>query len=162
MALYAEPSRRIPRIQQMLHENGAPADLIQNLPHFVRLFSGEGQLATGVQTFISTLMSPLRAVPAPVPTIAWSFKQSSFAAATFLYAAQAHGLATCPMEGFDDVRLRTALDIPDRYAVPVVVALGYPKEANTPLKQSPRLPASEIFFDGKFGQSSEALFNDTK
>lgn len=147
----------------MLHENGAPADFVQNLPHFVRLFSGEGQLATGVQSIISTLMSPLRAVPAPVPTVAWSFKQASFAAATFLYAAQAHGLATCPMEGFDDVRLRTALDIPDRYVVPVVVALGFPKDtAGTPPKQSPRLPPSEIFFDGKFGQSSEALFKDSQ
>ncbi|RLN72498.1 hypothetical protein BBJ28_00004555 [Nothophytophthora sp. Chile5] len=144
----------------LAHDNGAPADFANNLPHFVRLFSGEGKVAGGIRECISTAVSPLQAVPSYVPTMAWAFKQTTFAAATFLYAAQAHGVATCPMEGFDETRVRNALDIPDRYGVPVVICLGYENPAAKPVKASPRLAPTEIFFDGKFGQSSEKLFSD--
>lgn len=150
----------MPHIQQLMHNNGEQAATINNLPHFVRLFAGEGHLGGAIRSCISTLMSPLQAVPANVPTIAWSFKQTTFAASAFLYAAQAHGLATCPMEGFDEIRLKNALDIPDRYAIPVVVCLGYPKKTDAPTKESTRLAPEEVFFDGKFGSSSEKIFAD--
>lgn len=146
-----------------MHDNGEPTGVINNLPHFVRLFAGEGQLGGAIRSCISTLMSPLQAVPANVPTIAWSFKQTAFAASAFLFAAQAHGLATCPMEGFDEIRLKHALDIPDRYAIPVVVCLGYPSTtAGAPKKASTRLAPEEVFFDGKFGGSSEKIFSPSK
>ncbi|RLN66287.1 hypothetical protein BBJ28_00013919 [Nothophytophthora sp. Chile5] len=156
----SEPSKRVPHLQKLAHDNGAPADFVSNLPHFVRLFSGEGKVAGGIRECISTAVSPLQAVPSNVPTMAWAFKQTTFAAATFLYAAQVHGVATCPMEGFDETRVRNALDIPDRYGVPVVICLGYENPAAKPAKASPRLAPTEIFFDGKFGQSSEKLFSD--
>ena len=47
------------------------------------------------------------------------------AAQTYLLAATAHGLATAPMEGFDAARLRAYLDVPARYALPLVVAARY-------------------------------------
>ncbi|GMF11455.1 unnamed protein product [Phytophthora lilii] len=89
-----------------------------------------------------------------------SVSLTTFAAATFLYAAQVHGLATCPMEGFDQIRVRNALDIPDRYGVPVVICLGHPNPAAKPEKPSVRLDPREVFFDGKFGDSSEKIFSD--
>lgn len=158
--LLTEPSRRVPHIQKMMYDNGATAADINNLPHFLRLFSGEGHLAEGVRSLISTVVSPLQAVPTSVPTIAWSYKQTVFAAATFLYAAQASGLVTCPMEGFDEVRLKNALDIPDRYSVPVVICCGYPKPGTQRTDATPRLSPTEIFFDGKFGRSTEKLFEE--
>ncbi|GLE02075.1 hypothetical protein PINS_up010913 [Pythium insidiosum] len=126
-----EPSRRVPRIQKMMHDNGASAEAVNNLPHYTRLFSGEGEVAGGIRSLISTVVSPIRAVPSHVPTIAWSFKQTAFAASAFLHAASAYGLATCPMEGFDETRVKHALDIPDRYAIPVVVCCGYPSAATS-------------------------------
>ncbi|KAE9016274.1 hypothetical protein PR001_g1304 [Phytophthora rubi] len=42
---------------------------------------------------------------------------TTFAAATFLYAAQAHDLATCPMDGLDLAKVKEVLDISDLYSL---------------------------------------------
>ncbi|GMF51443.1 unnamed protein product [Phytophthora fragariaefolia] len=95
-----------------------------------------------------------------VSTEAWAYKQTTFAVATFLYAAQVHGLATCPMEGLDQAKVKKALNIPDRYSIPVVVALGHENPDAKPAKPSVRLPPKEVFFEGKFGQPLENLFEE--
>lgn len=51
-----------------------------------------------------------------------------------LLAATAHGLASCPMEGFDMRRLRKAFHLPMRYSVPIVVGIGYPSELRSDAK----------------------------
>lgn len=51
-----------------------------------------------------------------------------------LLAATSHGLASCPMEGFDMRRLRKALSIPLRYSIPIVVCIGYPSEEQRDFK----------------------------
>ncbi|ETM38055.1 hypothetical protein L914_15544 [Phytophthora nicotianae] len=135
-----EPSKNVSRMQQLNRDNGAPDEFVNKIPALVELFSGEHN--------------------PEVSTEAWAYKQATFAAATFLYAAQVHGLATCPMEGFDQIRVRNALDIPDRYGVPVVIALGHANPDAKPEKPSARLDPTEIFFDGKFGNSSEKIFSD--
>ncbi|CAH0488586.1 unnamed protein product [Peronospora farinosa] len=155
-----EPSKRLPRLQKLAYDNGAPVDVVSNMPHVVRLFSGEGMVASGLRAAIATVLSPLMPVPSNVSTEAWAFKQTTFAAAAFLYAAQVHGLATCPMEGFDQIRVRNALDIPDRYGVPVIIALGHPNPSAKPEKPSARLDPTEVFFDGKFGDSSDQIFSN--
>lgn len=147
----------------MMHKSGESTAAIQNLPHYLRLFAGEGHLASGFRSLLATAVSPLQAVPANVPTVAWAFKQTAFAAATFMFAAEASGLATSAMEGFDDARLKAALDIPDRYAVPVVVCCGYPQPEKLRTDSvTPRLAPTDVFFDGKFGHSSEKLFEEVK
>jgi nitroreductase len=154
-----EPSLRIPHVQKMMHEDGAPLDMVNQLPLMVRMFAGEGHLGGLIRSCISTVVSPLKATPAFVPTIAWAYKQASLAASSFLFAAHSHGLGTCPMEGFDETRVKNCLDIPDRYSVPIIIACGYPQEDKLPTKQTPRLPATDLFFDGKFGNSSAKLFD---
>ena len=67
-----------------------------------------------------------------------------------MYAAEAHDVNTCPMEGFDDTRVRRALDIPDRYSVPVVIAAGYAASIDD---ATPRLPYDQVFFKERFGQT---------
>ncbi|KAG6611072.1 Nitroreductase family [Phytophthora cinnamomi] len=135
-----EPSKNVPRMQQLNRDNGAPDAFVNQIPPLVELFSGEHD--------------------PNVSTEAWAYKQTTFAAATFLYAAQVHGLATCPMEGLDQAKVKQALDIPDRYSIPVVVALGHANPEAKPAKPSVRFPPSEIFFDGKFGQSLEKFFEE--
>ncbi|MCP8463214.1 nitroreductase family protein [Pseudomonas sp. ZM23] len=50
----------------------------------------------------------------------WAVKSTALAAQNLMLALQSHGLATCPMEGFDEVRLRKVLEIPRR-AVPIML-----------------------------------------
>ncbi|KAG2763417.1 hypothetical protein Pcac1_g24917 [Phytophthora cactorum] len=138
LAADCEPSKNVPRMQQLNRDNGAPDDFVNRIPALVEMFSGEHD--------------------PKVSTEAWAYKQATFAAATFLYAAQVHGLATCPMEGFDQAGVKKVLNIPDRYSIPVVVALGHANPAAKPAKPSVRFPPTEVFFDGKFGQSTEELF----
>jgi nitroreductase len=87
----------------------------------------------------------------------WSYKQTSIAAATFIYAAAAKGLATCPMEGFDQEAIKKALGLSDRYSVAIVVSVGYPKDGAKP-RASGRRPPTEVFFEGQLGGSTAALF----
>lgn len=133
------------RIQQLKREHGVPPAKIVNMPRDVQLFSRHGLDADAD-------------APLSAPTIAWAFKQATFAAATLLFAVEEYGLGACPMEGFDEARARQALEIPERYAIPVIVAIGYPKEG-TQSHATPRLPPTEVVFDGKFGRPSDALFD---
>jgi nitroreductase len=50
----------------------------------------------------------------------WAVKSTALAAQNLMLAFQSHGYATCPMEGFDEVRLRKVLSIPRR-AIPIML-----------------------------------------
>lgn len=50
----------------------------------------------------------------------WAVKSTALASENLMLAFQSHGYATCPMEGFDEVRLRQVLDIP-RAAIPIML-----------------------------------------
>ncbi|KAL0584593.1 hypothetical protein ABG067_005616 [Albugo candida] len=151
-----EPSKRVPSIQKSMLKTESPAYIAQ-LAHYVKLFAHEGRT---MQKFLASVVSPIQPYPTPVPTIAWSYKQTAFAAATFLYAAQIHDLATCAMEGYDEVRVRNLLNIPDRYSVPVIISLGYSKSKESMPECSSRLAPTKVFFDGKFGLSSHRIFTE--
>ncbi|MEK1906545.1 MAG: nitroreductase family protein [Pseudomonas sp.] len=58
----------------------------------------------------------------------WAVKSTALAAQNLMLAFQSHGFATCPMEGFDEVRLRRVLDLP-REAIPIMLlAVGHQDE----------------------------------
>lgn len=50
----------------------------------------------------------------------WAVKSTALAAQNLMLAFQSHGFATCPMEGFDEVRLRRVLPLP-RQAIPIML-----------------------------------------
>ncbi|MBG0841408.1 nitroreductase family protein [Ectopseudomonas toyotomiensis] len=50
----------------------------------------------------------------------WAVKSTALATENLMLAFQSHGYASCPMEGFDEPRLRRVLDIP-RQAVPIML-----------------------------------------
>ena len=76
---------------------------------------------------------------------------------TFMYACEAEGLQTCPMEGYDSRRVREALRVPDRYEVCMAVATGVGeggedgKGAKGGLTSRFRL--EDVFFDDTFGNN---------
>ena len=88
---------------------------------------------------------------------AWAVKNVMLVVGHFLLAATANGLQTNPMEGFQSQEaVRKAVGIPDKYDVPIVVAVGYenyPKDARP--RVSPRRPLEEMCFLDEFGQPFE-------
>jgi nitroreductase len=54
----------------------------------------------------------------------WAVRNSAFAAQTLMLAAEAHGYASCPMEGFDRFRVQRALGLQHEH-VWLVIALGH-------------------------------------
>jgi nitroreductase len=71
----------------------------------------------------------------------WLAKQVSLSAMVFMLAATAAGLGTCPMEGFDEARVKKILKIPSYMIVVVVIPVGY--SADGELKRS-RIPLGSI------------------
>ncbi len=55
----------------------------------------------------------------------WASRSAVYAAQTLLLAASACGLDSCPMEGFNAVRVARILGLPRGVVIPVVIALGH-------------------------------------
>ena len=54
----------------------------------------------------------------------WAAKSVALAAENLMLALRAHGFDSCPMEGFDEVRVRRLLDLPKDAFVVMVLAAG--------------------------------------
>lgn len=101
---------------------------------------GFGWLTKCLLAPLLRLFTPLPELPA-VHKRAWLQGNVGIAAATFMLAAESVGLATCPMSGFDERRLKKAVKIPKSFYVPLIIAVGYPAER--PISRS-RLPLDEV------------------
>lgn len=55
----------------------------------------------------------------------WAARNAIFAAHTFMLAAAAKGIDSCPMEGFSASKIIRILDLPRGSVIPLVIALGY-------------------------------------
>jgi len=71
-----------------------------------------------------------------------AIRSASFAAMTLMIAAQAKGLATGPMIGFDPRGVKREFNIPDRYVPVMLLTVGYSAPGNWPRK--PRLGVDEV------------------
>jgi nitroreductase len=58
----------------------------------------------------------------------WTARSAIFAAQTFLLAASAYGLDTCPMEGFNALKVAKALRLPRDQVIPLIIAIGHAAE----------------------------------
>jgi nitroreductase len=150
-----EPHKRLDRIVELERKSGVRTKpYLASLPIVSTFLMGQGRVATLMKQVATDLMSPAQ----PMPTIdsiqAWSYKNTSLMAQTFVLSATSHGLSTCLMEGYDSRRMKEILSIPDRYDVPLVCVVGYEyegKDKESP-KSTPRLDADEVFFSDTFGQ----------
>ena len=70
-----------------------------------------------------------------------AIRSASFAAMTLMIAAQAKGLATGPMIGFDPAGVKREFNISDRYVPVMLLTVGYPAPGNWLRK--PRLGVEE-------------------
>lgn len=115
------------------------------LRRVVPLAFGHGPLGLG-WLWKATLVPLVRLVK-PIPSLPavhkrfWVTKQVMLSAMTFMHAATAAGLATLPMEGFDEGKVRKVLGIPRSHVVPVIIPVGYPVQQD--LKKT-RLPVERF------------------
>jgi Nitroreductase family len=79
--------------------------------------------------------STIRRIRSPV-----AIRSATFGASGLIHAAQAMGLGTTPMIGFDPVGVSREFSLSDNEVPAPLVAVGYPTEANWP--QKPRRPVS--------------------
>jgi len=158
--------KRIPRIWQLERDSGLRDDnYLASFP-VVTSFLLSGQRANGtsdvsvsrtMKRIATDFISPIQPAPTMESIEAWSYKNASIMAQTFVLSATAHGLATCIMEGFDARRVSQILRVPEeRYKIPMMVATGYEYVAEgisaEKTVKTPRLPIQDVFFGDTFGQ----------
>lgn len=84
-----------------------------------------------------------------IEPVVWATRSAMLAAATLMLAAESLGVASAPMEGFDEARLREAFGVPDDHTVCCLIALGYAAES----KPFPgRFGLGHVCFEEHFGQ----------
>jgi nitroreductase len=76
-----------------------------------------------------------------------AIRSAAFAAMTLMIAAQAKGLVSGPMIGFDPAGVKREFDISDRYVPVMLLTVGYEAPGNFPRK--PRLGVDEVLAFGK-------------
>jgi nitroreductase len=54
----------------------------------------------------------------------WAHKTTALACENYMLAMRAHGYDTCPMEGFDEVKIRRVLQLPSDAEVTMVISAG--------------------------------------
>jgi nitroreductase len=74
----------------------------------------------------------------------WAAKNAALFAMLLMLAAQALGLQTHPMDGFDEACLKREFHIPQEHVVPMLVAVGYPRPGLKLLPRAYRRPLEEF------------------
>lgn len=90
------------------------------------------------------------------PSFDWYEIDAGRAITHMQFAAWDAGIGSCIYTGFDDTAMRTFLDIPDEYAISVVVGFGHPTfDVADVAGHKDRAPLSELVFAGRFGMAFE-------
>ena len=72
-------------------------------------------------------------------------KSTALAAQNFMVSMAALGYDTCPMEGFDSVRLKALLQLPKKAEISMVIGCGIRKEEGL-YGERFRIPFEEVYF----------------
>lgn len=154
-----EVNKRIDRIFE-LEQGCRDPNYLATMPIASSFLTGEGHAATLLKQMATDVMSELQPMPSVEPVQAWSYKNAGLMAQTFTLAATSHDLATCMMEGYDVRRAKQVLRVPDRYAIPIMVATGYEYEDPATFVPTRRLNMDEVVFGDTFGEPLDLSDND--
>lgn len=134
------------KILKMDLETGAiNKEYAEKLEGFVSLSFKQKPL--GLNWLWKALLAPIARLFQPIPSIPavykryWVAKQVMLVSMNFMLAATAAGLATVPMEGFDEKKIKKLLKVPASHDIPIIIPIGY--AAQKDLKKT-RLPLKEI------------------
>ena len=88
----------------------------------------------------------------------WTTRSTALAAMTLMYAAWDHGVASCPMEGFDPEALVETFDIPEGYEPVMLVTLGYPADPAADIEndRKGRRPIDEVVHYESFEPAADS------
>jgi nitroreductase len=142
---------------------------------YITVFSSGYPLPRVISAIISflfrTAMSILNMFSSwfyPLPTLAssetWSSKQALMVAMTYMLACSSRGFASIPMEGINSAGLRRVLNIPSRYAIPLIVCTGTAfqdddKASRIETAAFRRYPLQEVVYENEFGKQVEVPTN---
>jgi nitroreductase len=118
----------------------------EKLPEIVQRAVAAGLLSPeGAESWVNMA----QATYANNPTLARdeAIRSGALAAMALMLAAQAKGLASGPMIGFDPEGVKREFGIADRYVPVMLLAVGYPALGNLPRK--PRLGVDEVLAFGR-------------
>jgi nitroreductase len=137
------------RLEETLNSDLAAGAIAPDYANFlrkiVRLMFKQGPL--GINWLWKATLIPFARLFIPIPQMMavhkrfWLAKQVMLCSMNFMLAAEAAGLGTVPMEGFDAGRLRRSLDLPRSWEPILVVPVGYAKTG--PAKKT-RLPLKYV------------------
>lgn len=109
---------------------------------------------TGIWNLIRRGVAFFQGIRKPFPRLVTStdsrivvHKSASLAAQTFMLSMKAEGYDTCPMEGFDQVRVRKFLGLPRRAEVSMMIAVGAGKYPEGIYGPRFRIPNEEVIFE---------------
>jgi nitroreductase len=94
-------------------------------------------------TFFAGLFRPMARFGSPGDQRVMLHKSCALAAQNFMLSIAAEGYATCPMEGFDRVRVHKALGLPRDAEICMIVAVGKGTEEGI-YGERRRLPLQDI------------------
>lgn len=154
-----EVHKRIDRIFE-LEQGCRDPNYLATMPIASSFLTGEGHAATLLKQFATDVMSEIQPMPSVESVQAWSYKNAGLMAQTYTLAATSHDLATCMMEGYDVRRVKDVLRVPDRYAIPIMVATGYEYEDPAMFVHTPRLSMEEVVFADTFGDPLDLSDDD--
>ena len=170
LSIHTEPVRLIKNLIKLESDAGTDPGYLRDLSVKINILIGNnGFLADKVRIFATHLASAVSPSPLiPVSPVSWSVKNTIFAAQTFMLSAQANGLNTAPMEGYDERRLCYALNIPmSKYSVPLVISTGYAMKGIEGEKVykgdqiGKRYPLEDICFTDKYENGYKSVLSDS-
>ena len=86
-----------------------------------------------------------------MPMDVWVNRHTMIALTTLMYAAEAYGFDTAPMEGFDAAGVKREFGLPEEAEVVCLLAVG---RAATPDKVYPgRFPPEQVVYSERFGEA---------
>ncbi|MDL0429917.1 nitroreductase family protein [Marinobacter sp. TBZ242] len=118
MALEQWPEEKLPGIVEKYYSKIAPIHYNQGP---FGLF-GAAKKAAGL--FVGLTRPVPRGPYSPNEMKIWATKSTALAAENLMLALRAHGYDSCPMEGFDECRVRRLLKLPKKGLVTMVLAAG--------------------------------------
>jgi len=118
MALEQWPEEKLPGIVEKYYSKIAP--IHYNQGPFGLL--GVAKKAAGL--FVGLSRPVPRGPYSPGEMKIWATKSTALAAENLMLALRAHGYDSCPMEGFDECRVRRLLKLPRKGLVTMVLAAG--------------------------------------
>lgn len=151
-----EPERNAPMALELGLDHktlppGYGPSYLRNIYYF--LHGGPCQLLSAAKSVLSSAYSSQTGTPllsVPVHRTGYAWKQTMIPVTTFVQLATAAGWETCILEGIDQDAVRRVVGLPDRFTVPVVVTVGYPRVDGGAESQALTAPPTPRFSTGHF------------